>query len=98
MSSRLPPSFCWLSFCAFLLCGLLPGGFLVVLAPSAFAQGLKQASADGSRQEKNKDTERPDLRDRWMMRGRSAPSGQSAGALRLRAYRRKLAMRAAQLG
>ena len=53
------------------------------LLPSAFAQGS----------EKNKDRSGP--RDRWMMRGRTAPAGHSAAALRLRAHQQKLAARAA---
>jgi hypothetical protein len=50
----------------------------------------KDAHAD-----RDKDKEHPDLRDRWMMRGRSTPRGQSAAALRVRALRQKLAMRKA---
>ncbi|MGB9195744.1 MAG: hypothetical protein WCB53_02330, partial [Terriglobales bacterium] len=61
--------------------------------PRSSAQGSKRASIYDAVQEKDK--ERPDLRDRWMMRGRSAGRGQSAAALRLRAYRQKLALREA---
>jgi hypothetical protein len=69
--------------------GALPGN----LVPRALAQGAKRASANGSVVEKDKD--RPDLRDRWMMRGRTTPAGQSAAALRLRAHEQKMTMRAA---
>jgi hypothetical protein len=72
--------------------------FLTTLTPGAFGQESKQFSSDDLLQEKNKnnkDKERPDLRDRWMIGGRSAPRGESAAALRLKAYRQKLAMRAA---
>ncbi len=44
---------------------------------------------------KDKNREHPDQRDHWMMRGRSAPRGKSAAAMRLKAYRKKLAMREA---
>ena len=69
--------------------GPLGGLFL----PRALAQGSKRASVYDSVRDKDKD--RPDLRDRWMMRGRTAPTGQSAGALRLRAHQQKMAMREA---
>jgi hypothetical protein len=59
----------------------------------AFAQKSERTSPHVGVEEKNED--RPDLRDRWMMRGRSAPAGQSAAALRLRAQQQKMTMRAA---
>lgn len=40
------------------------------------------------------DRDRPDKRAEWMQRGREAPAGQSAAALRLRAHQQKMAMRA----
>ena len=65
------------------------------LSPSsAFAQGSKRKSLYDPIEEKDKD--RPDKRSEWLMRGRVAPKGQSAAALRLRAYQRKMAMRAAR--
>jgi hypothetical protein len=43
------------------------------LMPKALAQGSKRASTYDRVEEKDKD--RPDLRDGWMMRGRSTPPG-----------------------
>lgn len=40
------------------------------------------------------DRDRPDKRAEWMSRGREAPKGQSAAALRLRAHQQKMAFRA----
>src|SRR5580704_10692664 len=94
MTSRFASSSCVPFFCAF-LCGMLAAGCLLALAPSAFARGPKRLSPDSALHEKDSNKEHPHLRDRWMMQGRSAPRGQSAAALRLRAYRHKLAMRAA---
>src|ERR1700733_8971997 len=76
-------------FVAVLMLGVLLSNGLV---RTALAQGSKRASTYDLVEEKDKD--RPDLRDRWMMRGRSAPHGRSAAALRLRAHQQKLAMRA----
>ena len=59
---------------------------------SAFGQGSKMKSEYDQIEEKDRD--RPDLRTKWMMRGREAPKGQSAAALRLRAHHQKMAMRA----
>jgi len=65
------------------------------LSPSsAFAQGSKRKSLYDPIEEKDKD--RPDKRAEWMMRGRVAPKGQSAAALRLRAVQQKMAARAAR--
>ncbi len=60
-------------------------------SPTALAESKRKSVYDAVA---DKDKERPDLRDRWMMRGRSAARGQSA-ALRLKAYQQKLAMREA---
>ncbi len=72
-----------------LLLGAPPGG------PQALAQAATQhsvfGSVDGNDKDENKN--RPAYRDRWMMRGRSAPAGQSAAALRLRAQQKKMTMR-----
>jgi hypothetical protein len=65
--------------------------FFSIDPPPSLAQGSKRRSVYDSVQEKDK--ERPDQRGRWMMRGRSAPRGESAAALRYQAYRRKLAAR-----
>lgn len=97
MSCHLAPSLSPVTGFAFFLGGLLLVGF--VTAPNGFAQGSKRLLADDSVQErfqeKDKNKEHPAQRDLWMMRGRSAARGQSAAALRLRAYREKLAMRVA---
>ena len=61
---------------------------------SAFGQGSKMKSPYDPIEEGDKD--RPDKRAEWMMRGREAPTGQSAAALRLRAHRQKMAMRASR--
>ena len=73
----------------FVIAIILPA---VVFCTPSFAQGSKRASTYDAVEEKDKD--RPDLRDRWMMRGRSAPPGQSAAALRVKAHQQKMAMRA----
>src|SRR5277367_222735 len=86
---------------AIFLPGLLFVCFLFAPAPGAFAQGSKPWADDDPVLEKHKDKdankernrEHPDQRDHWMMRGRAAPRGKSAAAMRLKAYRRKLAMR-----
>ena len=75
------------SLAGLLLCGL------VLFTHLAVAQGQGTFSPDGSSQQSDKS--RSQERDRWMMRGRSAARGQSA-ALRLRAYRQKLAVRASR--
>ncbi|MBI1748400.1 MAG: exo-alpha-sialidase, partial [Acidobacteria bacterium] len=59
---------------------------------NAFGQGSKMKSPYDPIEEKDRD--RPDLRDQWMMRGREAPKGKSAAALRLKAHQHKMAMRA----
>ena len=78
------------SFVAFFLLSSL-FGFLANV-PAAFAESKRKSAYDAVA---DKDKERVDLRDRWMMRGRSTTRGQSAAALRLRAYRQKVAMRGA---
>lgn len=62
--------------------------------PATYAESKRKSVYDAVA-DKDKDKERPELRDRWMTRGRNAPRGQSAAALRLRAYRQKLTMRQA---
>src|ERR1700687_2283551 len=71
---------------------LLLSSFL--LPSNAFAQGSKRKSLYDPIEENDKD--RPDKRAEWLMRGRVAPKGQSAAALRLRAHQQKMAMRAAR--
>ena len=88
----------------FLFGGVFSGGFL----GSAFAQEPGRKTTYSSSQEgiqassqatsEDRDGDRPYLRDRlkwnWNQRGRSVPPGESAAGLRLRTYRRKMAMRA----
>src|ERR1700687_1307367 len=71
---------------------LLLSSFL--LPSNAFAQGSKRKSLYDPIEENDKD--RPDKRAEWLMRGRVAPTGQAAAALRLRAHQQKMAMRAAR--
>ncbi len=69
--------------------------FLLVslLSPlSAFAQVKSQKMHSASAGERDED--QPQKRAQWNMRGRIAPKGESAAALRLRAYQQKMAMRA----
>ena len=69
--------------------------FFILLASSFFTP---TASAQGARRKSQYDSldeqDRPDLRDQWMMHGRTAPKGQSAAQLHYRAYQQKMAMRA----
>ncbi|MGA9529122.1 MAG: sialidase family protein [Terriglobales bacterium] len=74
---------------------VLPGS---ILSP-AFAQGfgrepISNSTTENSIHNRNKEDD-GQLRDHWMLRGRTAPRGQSAAALRLRAHEQKMAMRAA---
>lgn len=66
--------------------------FLFTIFNEAFAQGRKRTSVYGPMEEEDRD--RPERRAEWMNRGRTAPAGQSAAALRLRAHQQKMAMRA----
>ena len=88
--ARLSPvaTFAVFFLCLFAFSGLPGDGF----APRAFAQSKRKSVYDSVLE---KDKERPELRDRWMMRGRGAPRGQSAAALRFKAYQQKMAMREA---
>src|SRR5215469_6391880 len=56
-----------------------------------FAQGAKQPVPDTTVEEHDQD--HPAARDAWFMRGRTAPSGESAALLRYRAYQQKLQLR-----
>src|ERR1700675_3842040 len=72
---------------------VLAGGFFV----SAFAQDAGQKAAIPSQPQRggeNRPYRRDDLDSNWNQRGRSVPGGKPAAALRLRAYRQKMAMRA----
>jgi hypothetical protein len=64
----------------------------IFFTASAFGQGSKMRSEYDPIEEADQD--RPDRRAEWMRRGREAPKGQSAAALRLRAHRQKMALRA----
>lgn len=67
-------------------------GLVAFMSPSAFGQRIKLKSFQNSVGESDKDD--PQQRAQWNMRGREAPKGESAAALRLRAHQQKLSMRA----
>src|ERR1700687_591721 len=77
------------SSCALILF-LLIASFLC--PSSAFAQASSQRMRSASAGEKDRD--QPEKRAEWNRRGREAPKGESAAALRLRAYQHKMVMRA----
>jgi hypothetical protein len=62
----------------------------IIFSTRAFAQGsgTRMVPAEGN------DRDQQQKRAEWNMRGREAPKGESAAALRLRAHRQKMAMRA----
>ena len=66
--------------------------FQFTASNSAFGQGSKLKSEYEPVAEEDRD--RPDLREEWMRNGRTAPAGESAAALRLRAHQQKMTMRA----
>jgi len=70
-----------------ILCTLI---FSAIFSTSAFAQGsgTRMVPAEGN------DRDQQQKRAEWNMRGREAPKGESAAALRLRAHQQKMAMRA----
>jgi hypothetical protein len=73
---------------------LFAGGFSV----RAFGQESAGKATDFSHQENDRDQPylRDDLSWNWNRRGRTVPPGESAAGLRFRAYRQKMAMRAAR--
>jgi hypothetical protein len=73
---------------------LFEGGFSV----RAFGQESAGKATDFSHQENDGDRpyRRDDLNWNWNQRGRTVPPGESAAGLRFRAYRQKMAMRAAR--
>ncbi len=82
-------------------CGRLALFLVLALASLSFPAGafgqvagrkLLPKPAVGSESEYEKD--QPQKRAQWNMRGRVAPKGESAAALRLRAHQQKMAMRA----
>src|SRR5215470_6482120 len=64
---------------------------LLLSSICAFAQGSKQTSEFEPPQERDRDN--PGAREAWFMRGRTAPTGESAAALRFRAFQQKMQMR-----
>jgi hypothetical protein len=62
------------------------------LLTNALGQGSSQRMAPAPAGESDQD--QPEKRAEWNMRGRIAPKGESAAALRLRAHQQKMAMRA----
>jgi large repetitive protein len=70
------------------------GAFLVSLTSLTLAQGSRQTSEFDAIEERDRDN--PKARDQWFMRGRTAPNGESAAALRFRAYQQKLQLRRVQ--
>jgi hypothetical protein len=65
--------------------------FLFAQPPVLSAQGSRQISEYDAIQDKDRDN--PAARAAWFLRGRLAPQGESAAALRYKAYQQKLAMR-----
>ncbi len=91
MSQRLATSLLSsIAFSALFFFALFGGPGIVT---TACAQESNALSAGGLGEAKRQD--RTVLRDRWMTRGQTAPAGQSAADLRLRAHQQKLDMRAA---
>ena len=70
-------------------------GLVVFSTCLAYGQGSKKSSEFDAIEERDRD--HPRARDQWFMRGRTAPNGESAAALRFRAYQQKLQMRKLQL-
>src|SRR2546423_3025474 len=62
------------------------------LGGNAIAQGTRTRSENEPIRETDRDN--PAKRAEWMGRGREAPQGHSAAALRLRAHQQKMALRA----
>src|SRR6266850_1992582 len=71
---------------------LAPFFAVIVLVASAFGQGSGPKTRQPFPIEKDRDE--PEKRAHWNMRGREVLKGESAAALRLRAHRQKMAMRA----
>ena len=66
-----------------------------LLFSALFSTGaLAQRSAKRILPSEGNDQDQPQKRAEWNMRGREAPKGESAAALRLRAHQQKMAMRA----
>ena len=68
-----------------------------VFITGAFGQEPRREAADSQKSwatSGDRPYQRADLTTNWNRRGRTVPPGESAAALRLRAYRQKMAMRA----
>src|SRR5438309_3828222 len=64
-------------------------GLVVFTTCLVYGQGSKKSSEFDATEERDRD--HPRARDEWFMRGRTAPNGESAAALRFRAYQQKTA-------
>jgi len=71
------------------------GSLLLLTAISVFGQGSKMTSEFEPAQEQDRDN--PKAREQWFMHGRTAPNGESAAALRFKAYQQKMQFRRQQL-
>src|ERR1700745_2085628 len=69
--------------------------FLISTLGVSFGQGSRQNSEFDAIEERDRDN--PRARDEWFMRGRTAPDGESAAALRFHAYQQKIQLRKQQL-
>ena len=82
------PKFSTINFSAFILCIL---SLSTLISTIALAQNsCKRMHLPQSGEN---DQDQPQKRAQWNMRGRIAPKGESAAALRFRAYQQKMAMR-----
>ena len=70
------------------------GAFVVSSISLAFPQGSRRTSEFDAIEERDRDN--PKARDQWFMRGRTAPNGEPAAALRFKAYQQKLQLRRVQ--
>jgi hypothetical protein len=67
--------------------------FPIFLSHSALAQGTRKKMLPSEENERDQQQKRAE----WNMRGREAPKGQSAAALRFQAHQQKMAMRAQRM-
>ena len=84
MKTPRTPSTCLLAFLSVVL--------ILAACGSALAQGSKMSSSTAPIEDADQDN--PRARDAWFMKGRTAPAGYSAAALRLRAHQQKMHLRA----
>ncbi|HLX84555.1 MAG TPA: sialidase family protein [Terriglobales bacterium] len=91
MSSRNPRSSSFVLFLrSFLLVLVFGTGFSIVTAAQ---EPDKKTHSSAQERQENRPYLRDQLNSNWNLRGRSAPPGESAAALRYRAYRQKMAFR-----